>query len=313
MVAQGAVHVEGRPRDAAGTKYLAILAAKTFQNFRPGGGLKSYAGAVILEEGLTETDFKEMAEHGVFTIAEIGGSGLYKPEDTRQMVAWARKYGIRVPMHCGGESVPGSAAVGARMIIETNPDMVVHVNGGSTAAPLEDIKTLVNETSLPLEVIYNGNPRMAYEVVHMLNERDQLDRLFLGSDTPIGIGVIPTAILRCIVQVSSVNRIPAAKAIAAATGNTARAYRLNCGTVEPGREADLLVLDFPQSSVGRTALEAIELGDNPAIAMIMVDGEIIATRGRNAPQATRGIRINGREASATVSAHEYFFGGGRAS
>ncbi|MBI4320618.1 MAG: amidohydrolase family protein [Chloroflexi bacterium] len=308
MISQGNVHVEGRPRDPAGVKYLAILGAKTFNNFRPGGGLKSHGGALILEEGLTEADFKQMAEHGVFVIAEIGGSGLYKPEDTREMVAWARKYGFKVPMHCGGESVPGSAKVWADMIMETKPDCVVHVNGGCTAAPIEQIKKLIYETEFPLEVIYNGNPKVGYKVVKMLQDKGQLDRLFLGSDTPIGMGAIPTAILRCIVQISSMNEIPAAQVIAAATGTTARVYGLNVGIVEPGREADLLVLDFAQSSAAKDALETFEIGDTPAIGMIMVDGQIITTRGRNAPQATRGIKVNGRELSATVGTHEYFFG-----
>ncbi|MBI4322114.1 MAG: amidohydrolase family protein [Chloroflexi bacterium] len=307
-LSQGEPHTQGCPTDPVGTKCLAILAAKTMQNFRPGGAMKYHGGALILRAGLKEADFKEMSENGVWLLAEIGGGGLYKPEDTREMVAWARKYGFKVPMHCGGESIPGSALVGPAMIIETQPDCVVHTNGGCTAVSMGEIKQLIYETRFPLEVIYNGNPWAAYEIVRMLAEKDELDRLFLGSDTPIGIGVIPTAILRCMVQISSLNKIPAAKVIAAATGNTARVYGLNVGIVEPGREADLLVMDFAQSSAAKNALENIEIGDTPSIAMIMVDGEIVTTRGRNAPQATRGIKINGQEMGAAVSVHEYFFG-----
>ncbi len=48
-------HIDGvsNPSDA-GTKALAILAAKSFANFRPGGA-KVVGGAVILEKGLTAT------------------------------------------------------------------------------------------------------------------------------------------------------------------------------------------------------------------------------------------------------------------
>jgi len=60
MISAGEVHTPGRPRDAAGVKALAILAAKAFQNLRP-GGVKVLGGGLILEPGLTEEDFREMA------------------------------------------------------------------------------------------------------------------------------------------------------------------------------------------------------------------------------------------------------------
>jgi len=57
IISAGEVHLKGRPKDPAGVKALAILAAKSFQNFRPGGG-KVVGGAVILEKGLTKEDFE---------------------------------------------------------------------------------------------------------------------------------------------------------------------------------------------------------------------------------------------------------------
>ena len=38
FISAGEVHLAGRPKDPAGTKALAIVAAKSFANFRPGGG-----------------------------------------------------------------------------------------------------------------------------------------------------------------------------------------------------------------------------------------------------------------------------------
>ena len=66
-ISAGEVHLPGRPKDPAGTKALAILAAKSYANFRP-GGLKVLGGAVILEKGLTKKDFEEMAAEGVRTV-----------------------------------------------------------------------------------------------------------------------------------------------------------------------------------------------------------------------------------------------------
>lgn len=295
ILSQGEVHVQGRPRDAIGTKSMAILASKTFYNAKPGGIQKVHGGALILEEGLTERDFKEMKEAGVWLVAEIGGSGLYKPEDVLPYVKMARKYSMKISMHFGGPSVPGSAYLSADDVIKVNPDVVVHINGGTTSPSLSDIKKLIYKTNLTLEVIHNGNPRTMFEAVEMMKKENLLHRLILGSDTPVGSGVIPLAILRLILSVSSLNDISAEKTIALATGNTARVYGLNTGMIEEGREADILVMDCPLHGVGKDALEAIHNGDMPAITMIMIDGKIVALRGRNTPMGARKVRINGKE------------------
>ncbi|HSH70370.1 MAG TPA: hypothetical protein VK997_10660, partial [Deferrisomatales bacterium] len=84
-ISAGEVHLPGRPKDPAGVKALAILAAKSFGAFRP-GGMKVIGGAVILEPGLTEADFAEMAAAGVRTVGEIGLGGIKKPAEARPMV-----------------------------------------------------------------------------------------------------------------------------------------------------------------------------------------------------------------------------------
>src|SRR3990170_4861646 len=45
------VHVPGRPNDPEGVKALAVAALKCFEHYRP-GGMRVYAGSVILEPGL---------------------------------------------------------------------------------------------------------------------------------------------------------------------------------------------------------------------------------------------------------------------
>src|SRR5690606_5247148 len=52
-ITASAVHVPGRPRDPEGVKALAVAALKCFEHYRP-GGMRVYAGAVILEPGLEE-------------------------------------------------------------------------------------------------------------------------------------------------------------------------------------------------------------------------------------------------------------------
>src|SRR5262249_58890274 len=49
------VHVPGRPTDPEGVKALAVAALKCYEKYRP-GGMRVYAGAMILEPGLREED-----------------------------------------------------------------------------------------------------------------------------------------------------------------------------------------------------------------------------------------------------------------
>ena len=64
------VHVPGRPKDPEGVKALAVAAMKCFENYRP-GGMRVCAGSVILEPGLVERDFEELAAQG--RVARQGG------------------------------------------------------------------------------------------------------------------------------------------------------------------------------------------------------------------------------------------------
>ena len=54
------VHVTGRPKDPEGVKALAVAAMKCFEHYRP-GGMRVWAGSIILEPGLVEADFAEIA------------------------------------------------------------------------------------------------------------------------------------------------------------------------------------------------------------------------------------------------------------
>src|SRR5437667_9857807 len=75
MISAGAVHLAGHPKDIAGLKALAVVAAKASANLRP-AGVKVDGGAPILQLGLVGGDFAAMARHGVSHARGIGpGSG----------------------------------------------------------------------------------------------------------------------------------------------------------------------------------------------------------------------------------------------
>ena len=64
MVSAGEVHTPGRPKDVVGLKAMAVFAQRAFTAFRP-GGVRVYAGAPVIEHGMVEDDFKELAAAGV--------------------------------------------------------------------------------------------------------------------------------------------------------------------------------------------------------------------------------------------------------
>ena len=290
FISAGEVHLPGRPKDPAGTKALAILAAKSFANFRPGGG-KVIGGAVILEKGLVKADFAEMAKEGVRTVGEIGLGTIKNPEDAAPMVQWAKECGMTVMMHTGGTSIPGSSTVTAEMVIEANPDIASHINGGPTAVAIAEVKRLVTETDMALEIVHCGNPKVAVEAGNLCVEQKALDRIIIGNDAPSGTGVVPLGVLRVICHLASLTAIKPEEALCMATGNTARVHKLPQGVIAEGKDADLVIMDAPMGSVGEDALSAIKAGDVPAVAMVLVDGQIVVAKSRNTPPPVRKPQV----------------------
>ncbi len=288
LISAGEVHLAGRPKDVAGTKALAILAAKSFASARP-GGVKVLGGGLILEPGLQEKDFEELWKEGVRVVGEIGLGAVKSPKDAAPMVKWAKKYGMIVMMHTGGTSIPGSSTVPAEDVIAIDPDVVSHINGGTTAISIIEAEKLVRNTSLTLEVVHCGNMKMIFEVMKLIKEIKGYHRIIVGNDAPSGTGVIPLGILRVINFLACFCGVKPEEAIAMATGNTARIYKLNRGTVAKGKEADLVIMDAPIGSVGKDALSAIEIGDIPGVAGVIIDGQMKIGVSRNTPPPNRKI------------------------
>lgn len=286
MISAGEAHTPGRPKDPAGAKALALLCHKSSCNHRP-AGVKLHGGALILEKGLQAEDFAALAAEGVWLVGEIGLGSVKEPEEAAQMVRWAHQHGMKVMMHTGGTSIPGSSVVTAADVLTVQPDVASHVNGGPTAPPLPEVARLVNESRITLEIVHCGNPKAADYAARLLREKGELHRLVLGNDAPSGSGVIPLGILRLMAQLASLSGLPPAEVLAAASGNTAQVYGLNTGRVEVGREADLVVLDAPLGSVGENALEALAAGDLPAVALVLIDGQIVVKGSRNTPPPKR--------------------------
>jgi enamidase len=285
MVSAGEVHTPGRPKDIVGLKAMAIFAQRSFHGFRP-GGVKIYAGAPVIEHGMVEEDFKELAAAGVTILGEVGLGSVKDGKTAHQMVLWARKYGIQSTIHTGGPSIPGSSLIDKDMVLETDADVIGHVNGGHTALPDDQITALCERSTRALEIVHNGNERAGLLALRTAMELKQLDRVILGTDSPAGSGVQPLGIVRLIALLSSLGEIPAQVAICLATGNTAKMRRLDCGIIATGREASFVLMDKAQHSAGKNLLDSLQKGDLPGIGMVITDGVVSVQRSRNTPPAT---------------------------
>ncbi len=285
MVSAGEVHLPGRPKDIVGLKALAITAQRAFHNFRP-GGVKVLAGAPVLEQGMVEADFEELARAGVTLLGEVGLGSVKAGAQAREMVAWARKHGIQSTIHTGGPSIPGSGLIDKDVVLEADADVIGHINGGHTALPEKDVCELCERSARAIEIVHNGNEKVAIAAVHAARDGRCLHRVILGTDGPAGSGVQPLGILRVIALLASLGGIAPELAFCFATGNTARLRKLDCGLIAPGRAADFVFLDRAQHTAGKSLLDSVALGDIPGIGMVVIDGIVRCQRSRNTPPAT---------------------------
>jgi enamidase len=284
------VHVPGRPKDPEGVKALAVAAMKSFAHYRP-GSMRVCAGSVILEPGLEERDFEELARKGVW-LAKAGFGAFDTPFGYVPMVRWAKQHGMITTVHTGGASIPGSSGIWADHLIAMQPHVSFHVNGGPIAVPDRDFPRLVEETRIAMQVCTAGNLRTCLWTAQLLKDAGQFERLLVATDTPTGSGVMPLGMLYTISHLASLAKIPVEWAIAAATGNNADVYRLNSGYLRPGRDADVAVIDACAGGSQGNALDALRNGDIAAVAAVVSDGvPRFVGRSRNTPGSIRNIRV----------------------
>ena len=284
MISAGEVHAPGRPKDIVGLKAMAIAAQRWYENFRP-SGVKVLAGAPVLEQGMVEEDFKDLADAGVKLLGEVGLGTVKAGETAKEMVAWARKYGIQSTIHTGGPSIPGSGLIDKDVVLEADADIIGHINGGHTALPDSQITCLCESCLRGIEIVHNGNERAGLLAMRTAFELKQPERIILGTDGPAGSGVQPLGILRMIAMLSSLGDVPAEIAWCFGTGNTARMRDLDCGIIEAGKSADLIIVDRAQHAPGKDMLESIKQGNLPGVGMTIIDGIVRSHRSRNTPPA----------------------------
>jgi enamidase len=284
------VHVPGRPRDRDGVKALALAAQRCFEHYRP-GGMRVFAGSVILEPGLTELDFAELADKGVW-LAKAGFGAFTSPFDYAPQMGWARKHGMITTCHTGGSPIPGSPGIWTDHLLAMQPHVSFHVNGGPVAMPDNEFPRLVQESSIALQLCTAGNLRTALLVTDLVRKAEQFDRLLIATDTPTGSGIMPLGMMYTISHLAGLGKVPVEWAIAAATGNNAQIYGLDSGFLRVGCAADVVIIDASEGGAVGSALDAFRNGDVAAVAAVITDGiPRFVGRGRNTPAPIKNVRV----------------------
>ncbi len=288
MMSASEVHLPGRPRDREGVKALAVTAQRAFDTFRP-GGVKVLAGSVIMEPTLEPGDFAELREKGVW-LAKVGFGDFDPQADAAPLVRAAQEAGFVVMNHTGGASIPDSSPVTIEDVLALGCDIIGHANGGTTALADEDLPRLFEAPGV-IQLVQAGNLRSSIEIIERAYDLDLVEKLVIATDTPTGTGVMPLGMIKTVCELSSLAGLRATDALALATGNNAAVLRRPEGILEEGRPADLFCMFAPLGSSCDTPLEAIQFGDIPGIAAVMVDGEVRALRSRNTPAPDGECRL----------------------
>lgn len=284
------VHVPGRPSDPTGVKALAIAAQRCFAEYRP-GGMRVWAGSVILEPRLTDDDFVQMTQAGVW-LAKAGFGAFTDPMNYKPLIDMARRHGMLTTMHTGGASIPGSSAITGDHLLHCVPDVSFHVNGGPVAMPDADFARVIRESDIALQVCTAGNLRTALHCTREAVAAEQFHRVLIATDTPTGSGIMPLGMLYTISHLSSLLGLAPEMVIGAATGSNARVYGRNSGFLAPGKDADIAIIDAPLGGSQTTALDALRHGDPAAVgAVVTASIPRFVGRSRNTPATTREVRV----------------------
>src|SRR6201999_394589 len=195
------VHVPGRPRDVEGVKALAVAAQRCFADYRP-GGMRVIAGSVILEPGLKDEDFVELAKKGV-SLAKAGFGAVKTAYDYAPLVAGAKAAGLITTCHTGGSSIPGSGAITGDHLLKIHPHVSFHINGGPTAMPDRDFERVIRESEIALQVCTAGNLRTTLLCGRLALELTAFARFIIATDTPTGSGIMPLGILYTMAHLAS--------------------------------------------------------------------------------------------------------------
>ena len=179
-----------------GVKALA-LAAKNADPHKP-GGMNVLAGSLILEPGLNEKDFFEIRKKGVWLAK--AGFGNVNASEYIDLVSKAKNAGLFTTLHTGGASIPGSFPITGSDLLNIDPDVAFHINGGPVSIEDKYFEIIAKDSNIAMQVCTAGNLRTAILCANMAFKQNSFDRFLIATDTPTGSGIMPLGMIYTIVK-----------------------------------------------------------------------------------------------------------------
>lgn len=278
LVSVGGIRFPGAAADKESAITQALCARSVWSAYHPVGS-KIHADSVMLFDGMTDEDFKYLKEKGISVVGELGMSPVQDPEKVRSMTEMAQKNGLLVTAHCGAPSYHGCASYSAEQLRSIRPDVICHVNGAPTPLPEEEVKALVQSGEFWFDTVSNGSETLFAKIVQWALEAGTINKMMVGTNMPSMSGFSPMGLWIQMVVASHMTDLKAEEAIALATGNVAKCYGLDHGTLEVGAVADMLLCD--SGSVAPGLLGTLKYGRVPSVGPVITNGVLRLEKGKN--------------------------------
>ena len=96
----------------------------------------------------------------------------------------------------------GSFPITGDDLININPDVAFHINGGPVAIEDKFFETVAKETKIAMQVCTAGNLRTTILCAEMAKKYKAFSRFLIATDTPTGSGIMPLGMIYTISHVA---------------------------------------------------------------------------------------------------------------
>lgn len=269
LVSVGGIRFPGAATDAASAKIQALASKNVWDHYHPSFA-KVHANAVMLHKGMTDSDFEELKSQGINVVGEIGMSEVKAPAEAAHLVKLAKAHGLVTTLHCGGPSSTDCATYTLEEIELIAPDVLCHVNGAPTPLREDWLKQLVQSGKYWFDCVSNGSETLLVKVAGWAAEAGTADKMLLGTNVPSMSGFSPMGLWIQMAAISQNVDLPPEKVFAMASGNVAKCYGLDHGTIAEGMVADFLFAST--GSIKPDMLSTLAFGRVPSVAGTFING-----------------------------------------
>ncbi|CVK20296.1 amidohydrolase family protein [Sporomusa sphaeroides] len=275
----------GMPYTVAGVKAVAVAGKQIWDTYRPLGS-KVYGGALMLVDGLKDSDFAEMAAEGIKVVGEVGKSPVQDVAKAAELTKMARKHGMVVTAHSGGPVKACCASYNADDLLKINPNVICSLNGGPTPMSDADIEKVLKEGDFYYDMLAHGNVRILRNVYKLAKSLNKVDKLMFGTNVPSMSGYSPLGLWLSIAALSNTYQdVHPATFIAMASGNVADCYGLDHGKIAKGYKLDIIFLDG--FGYDTCPFKTLQSGNMCSTSFVILDGELRMPHCKNVPGASR--------------------------